>query len=76
MNDHEVSVSLGLRASQALLLAGTRPPSTDPKMVVRNMGFVGAGVFVLGVRQGEIFLFGPMCLYSKYSEFCGEVKNV
>ena len=42
------------------------------------MGFVGArgaGYFVLGIRQGEIFLFDPMCLYSKYSEFCGEFKN-
>ena len=42
------------------------------------MGFVGAGGagdFVLGIRQGEIFLFDPMCLYSKYSEFCGEFKN-
>ena len=42
------------------------------------MGFVGtkgAGDFVLGKRQGEIFLFDPMCLFSKYSEFCGEFKN-
>ena len=38
------------------------------------MGFVGAGGvgdFVLGIWQG----FDPMCLYSKYSEFCGEFKN-
>ena len=43
-----------------------------------TMGFVGArdaGDFLLGIRQGEIFLFGPMCLYSKYSEFSGEFKN-
>ena len=39
------------------------------------MGFVGTGDFVLGIRQGEIFLFDPMCLYSKYLEFCGEFKN-
>ena len=32
-------------------------------------------IFVLGIRQGEIFLFDPMCLYSKYSEICGEIKN-
>ena len=41
------------------------------------MGFVGAtgaGDFFLGRRQGEIFLFDPMCLCSKYSEFCGEFK--
>ena len=36
------------------------------------MGFVGAGDFVLGIRQGDIFLFDPMCLYS---EFCGEFKS-
>ena len=24
---------------------------------------------------GGIFLFDPMCLCSKYSEFCGEFKN-
>ena len=49
---------------------GTPPPST--------MGFVGArgaGDFVLGIRQGNFFLFDQMCLYSKYSEFCGEFKN-
>ena len=43
-----------------------------------TMGFVGtrgAGDFVLGIQQGEIFSFDPMCLHSKYSEFCGEFKN-
>ena len=48
------------------------------KWLYRTMGFVGArgaGDFVLGIRQGGIFLFDPMCLYSKYSEFCGEFKN-
>ena len=47
------------------------PPLQTPKWLYRTMGFVGAGDFVLGIRQGEIFLFDPMCLYSKYSEFCG-----
>ena len=44
-------------------------------MVVRNNGFVGARDFVLRIRQGEVFLFDPKCLYSKYSEFCGEFKK-
>ena len=51
------------------------PPLQTPKWLHRTMGFVGAGDFVLGIQQGEIFLFDPMCLYSKYSEFCGEFKN-
>ena len=51
------------------------PPLQTPKWLYRTMGFVGAGDFVLGTRQGDIFLFDPMCLYSKYSEFCGEFKN-
>ena len=46
-----------------------------PKWLYRTMGFVGAGDFVLGIRQGEIFLVDPMCLFSNYSEFCGEFKN-
>ena len=54
---------------------GTPPPSTDPKLSHGTMCFVGAGDFVLGIRQGEFFLFDPMCLYSKYSKFCGEFKN-
>ena len=51
------------------------PPLQTPKWLYRTMAFVGAGDFVLGIRQGENFLFDPMCLYSKYSEFCGEFKN-
>ena len=54
------------------------PPSQTPKWLYRTMGFLGdggAGDFVLGIRQAEIFLFDPMCLHSKYSEFCGEFKN-
>ena len=54
------------------------PPLRTPKLSHRTMCFVGArgaGDFVLGIRQGEIFLFDPMCLYSKYSEFRGEFKN-
>ena len=55
---------------------GGAPSSMDPRMVVRiNGGFVGAGDFVLGIWQGEIFLFDPMCLYLEYSEFCEEFKN-
>ena len=57
---------------------GYPPPLQNPKWLYRTMGFVGArgaGDFVLGIRQGEIFLFDPMCPYSKYSEFCGEFKN-
>ena len=50
-------------------------PLQTPKWLYRTIGFVGAGDFVLGIWQGEIFVFDPMCLYSKYSEFCGEFKN-
>ena len=35
----------------------------------------GAGDFVLGIRQGEIFLFDPMCLYSKYSELLWRIQK-
>ena len=41
---------------------GPPPPCTDPKMVVQNIGFCGArgaGDFVLGIRQGEIFFVRP-----------------
>ena len=54
------------------------PPLRTPKLSYGTMCFVGArgaGDFVLGIGQGEIFLFDPMCLYSKYSEFRGEFKN-
>ena len=40
-----------------------------PKLSYGTMCFVsarGTGEFVLGIRQGEIFLFDPMCLYPKY----------
>ena len=46
---------------------GTPPPPPalqTPKWLYGTMGFVVAGDFVLGIRQGEIFLFDPMCLYS------------
>ena len=49
--------------------------ATNPKMVVWNNGFCGCRNFVLGIWQGEIFLFDPMYLCSKYSEFRGEFKN-
>ena len=74
-------------APRGALLVGTRPqrgggtpppPLRTPKLSHGTMCFVGAGGagdFVLGIRQGEFFLFGPMCLYSKYSEFRGEFKN-
>ena len=67
-----------------LLPARTRPQGwvggalQNPKWLYGTMGFVGArgaGDFVLGIRQGEILLFDPTCLNSKYSEFCGEFKN-
>ena len=54
------------------------PPLRTPKLSHGTVCFVGAGGaadFVLGIRRGGIFLFDPMCLYSKYSEFCGEFKN-
>ena len=57
---------------------GTPPPLQTPKWLYGTMGFMGArgaGDFVLGIRQGKILLFNPMCLCSKYSEFCGEFKN-
>ena len=55
---------------------GGNPPSLrTPKLSYGTMCFVGAGDFVLGIGQGEIFLFDPMCLYSKYSEFRGDFKN-
>ena len=43
-------------------------PLQTPKWLYRTMGFVragGAGDFVLGIWQGEILVFDPMCLYSK-----------
>ena len=52
------------------LLVGTRPQRGGglwiPKLSYRTMCFVGAGSaehFVLGIGQGKIFLFNPMCLY-------------
>ena len=57
---------------------GGPPPLRTPKLSHGTRCFVGAGGagdFVLGIRQGEFFLFHPMCLSSKYSEFCGEFKN-
>ena len=47
----------------------TPPPLQTPKWLYRTMGFMGAGGagdFVLGIWQGEFFLFDPMRLYSKY----------
>ena len=58
---------------------GGPPPLRTPKLSHGTMRFVGgaggAGDFVLGIRHREFFLFDPMCLYSKYSEFRGEFKN-
>ena len=43
------------------------------QLVERNNWFCGRQrrqrIFFLGRRHGEIFLFDPMCLCSKYSEF-------
>ena len=36
---------------------GPPPPLQTPKWLYGTMGFVGAGDFVLAIRQGEIFLF-------------------
>ena len=64
-----------------LLPARTRPRGgglQTPKWLYGTIDFVGAegsGYFLLGIWQGEIFLFDPMCLYSKYSECCGEFKK-
>ena len=57
---------------------GDPPPSTDPTFVARNNLLCQRQRrrrFCFSIRQGEIFLFDPMCLYSKYSEFRGEFKN-
>ena len=40
---------------------------------VGNWGAKGAGNFVFGLPKGQIFFY-PMCLYSKCSDFCGELK--
>ena len=61
--------------ARGALLVGTRPqrggggghpppPLRTPKLSYGTMCFVGARDFVLGIGQGEIFLFDPMCLYS------------
>ena len=65
----------GAAPGQDLTPRGGLGALQTPKWLYGTMGFVGAGDFSLGIRQGEIFLFDPMCLYSKYSEFCGEFKN-
>ena len=60
------------------------PPSDPPKVfepVFLQFEILGERV---GAKGAEIFFlpflrrcfFYPMCLYSKYSEFCGEFKNV
>ena len=51
------------------------PPLQPPKWLYRTMGFVGAGDFVLGIRQGEIFLFDPMCLYSKILRILWKIQK-
>ena len=57
------------------LLVGTRPQrggggSTDPKFVARNNIMCrGRRRFCFRHTAGVFFLFDPMCLYSKYSEF-------
>ena len=76
----------GVAHPRGALLVRTRPQRgggggalRTPKLSHGTRCFVGAGGagdFVLGIRRGEFFLFHPMCLYSKYSEFSGEFKNV
>ena len=63
-------VGLGGLAARGLILVRTRPQRGGGGATPST-----AGDFVFGIRQGELFLFDPMCLYSKYSEFCGEFKN-
>ena len=85
VNRQAPAIDCQLPVARGPILVRTRPQRgvgggalQTPKLSYRTMGFVGAGCtgdFVLGIRQGEIFLFDPMCLYSKYSEFCGEFKN-
>ena len=59
------------------------PPSDPPKfsnLSFSNLRFWGkvlapkALELFFGLLRG-IFFFYPVCLYSKYSEFCGEFKN-
>ena len=45
------------------------------KWLYGSMDFVDDGDFVPRISQGEFFSFYPMCLYSKYSEFCGKFTN-
>ena len=62
------------------------PPPSDPSKVFEP---VFLQFEILGERGGRLrgrkkflpflrgyLFFHPMCLYSKYSEFCGEFKNV
>ena len=56
------------------------PLHTPPKFwnpSFSNLRFRGKGSKIfLPLPEGVFFFYVPMCLYSKYSEFCGEVKNV
>ena len=87
---HHLALPCGLRKALALVWyrhggqswsgpdpkgGGYPPPSTDPKMVVQDNGFCGRRRFCFRHMAGGNFLFDPMYLYSKYSEFCGEIKN-
>ena len=73
---------MGADLGQALIPkgGGYPPPSTDPKMVVQINGFCGRRRFCFRHMAGGNFfvcvsVLLSMCLYSKYSEFCGEFKN-
>ena len=60
------------------------PPSRPPKVfqpvflqleiLGERVSAKGAENFFLALLRG--YFFNPMCLFSKYSEFCGELKNV
>ena len=59
----------------------TPPKFSNPSF--SNLRFWGKGsapkalkIFLCPSRGRIFFFFCPMCLYSKYSEFCGEFKNV
>ena len=61
-----------------------RPPLPDPPKVFEPVFLqfeilearVRAEKKIFALLEGLSFFLHPMRLYSKYSEFCGEIKNV
>ena len=54
-------------------------PSTEPSGAAWPMTHGAhrtSNTALAGLWMEGVFFFHPMCLYSKYSEFCGEFKNV